>query len=95
VFDNLKVTADPSRAPERPASWYVVTDQGVVLAGPYDDRADARMAYDVVVAELRHDLMRARKSGQFIHERVAAVGVRWGRTVGAWGGFEAATPPST
>lgn len=82
------MTADPSRAPVQPAAWFVVTAQGVVLAGPYVDRETADAGYDGTVAGLRREMERSRRPEDEIGLRVAAVMVAFGRRAGAWGGFE-------
>jgi hypothetical protein len=88
------MTADPSRAPDRSPAWFVVTAQGVILAGPFDREETAGIAYDDVVTRLRHDLERSRQPVDFIVTQVAAVCVRHGLTVGAWNSFEPVDPPA-
>lgn len=70
-----------AQSPDRPPAWFVTTDQGVVLAGPFPDRTDAVTAYRDVVAGLRRDLT-GRQPGEYIAARVRAVRVAWGRTRG-------------
>lgn len=88
------MTADPSRAPSRSPAWFVVTAQGVILAGPFEREETAGAAYDDVVTRLCHDLERTRQPVDFIATQVAAVCVRYGTTVGAWNGFEPMDPPA-
>lgn len=88
------MTADPSRAPDRSPAWFVVTAQGVILAGPFEREETAGVAYDDVVTRLRHDLERTRQTVDFVATQVAAVCVRYGTTVGARNGFEALDPPA-
>lgn len=87
-----RVTADLSRFPERSPAWFVATDQGVVLAGPFDTVHRARAVRTEVVESLRRELMADRRPGAFIAERITAVEVRWGVLVGPWGQFETRTP---
>lgn len=84
------MTAGPDRSPRRPAAWYVATDQGVVLAGPFADWPRALLARARVVAQLRADLEREDRSPAFIAGRCAAVAPRWGVLIGAWQRFEPA-----
>jgi hypothetical protein len=65
----------------------VTTDQGVALAGPFADWPAALLARARVVAQMRADLERERRSAQFIAARCAVVAVRWGVLVGAWQRF--------
>ena len=88
------MTADPSRAPDRSQAWFVVTAQGVILAGPFECEETAGIAYDDVVTRLRHELERTRQPVDFVITQVAAVCVRYGLTVGAWNAFEAVDPPA-
>ncbi len=81
------MTADPSRSPERPPAWWVATDQGVVLAGPYDDWPVALVGHARTIARLRESLERDRRTELFIAERCAAVAPRWGALTGAWQHF--------
>jgi hypothetical protein len=84
------MTADPSLTSRREPGWYVVTDQGVVLSVRFGDEAAALHARELVVTELRRDLRRSGKPGQFIAQRVRAILVSHGVLVGAWNGFQAA-----
>jgi hypothetical protein len=81
------VTADPSRCPERPPAWFVVTDQGIRLAGPYDGRAEAERARAVVVESIRRSMMRERFPGAEIAARIRAVRVDRGVLLGPWQHF--------
>lgn len=83
------MTADPSRCPERPPAWYVATDQGVVLAGPFRDYPAAILGHARVAERLRAALMREQASAVFIAGRLLAVAPRWGVLVGAHQHFEA------
>jgi hypothetical protein len=60
------VTAGPDRHVDRPPAWFVTTDQGVILAGPYLTRAEAESARPGVVNHLKTELARAGRRGQFI-----------------------------
>lgn len=66
----------------------MATDQGVPLAGPFTDWPRALFARERVVAQLRADLERERRSADFVAARCAAVAVRWGVLVGAWQRFQ-------
>lgn len=87
------MTADPSRSPERPPAWWVATDQGVVLAGPYDDWPVALVGHARTIARLRDALEQDRRTASFIAERCAAVAPRWGELTGAWQHFRPVTRP--
>ncbi len=82
------MTAGPDRSPDRPAAWFVATDQGVVLAGPCADWPQALLARARVLARLREDLEREGRSSAFIASRCAVVAPRWGVLIGAWQRFE-------
>ncbi len=82
------MTADPSRTPKRPPSWWVATDQGVVLAGPYDDWPRALVGHARAVARIREALEREQRPPCFVAERCLAVAPRWGVLSGAWQHFE-------
>jgi hypothetical protein len=83
------MTADPSRFPDRPPTFYVVTDQGIALAGPYMTRQEAVEARTDVVERLRAAMMAERSSGAAIATRVRAVVVAYGVLVGPQQAFEA------
>lgn len=87
------MTADPSRAPDRPAAWHVVTAQGVILAGPFARRETAEVAYDDTVTAMRREMERTRRPEAEIVTQVAAVIVAYGSAAGAWGGFEKVEEP--
>jgi hypothetical protein len=81
------VTADSSRSPERPSAWWIATDQGVVLGGPYDDWPVALVGHARTIARLREVLEREQRPPGFIAERCLAVAPRWGVLTGAWQHF--------
>lgn len=64
-----------------------------MLAGPFRDASTARAARLAVVEELRAALMRERRPGRFVAERVQAVQVRFGVLVGPWQHFQPLPPP--
>lgn len=78
------MVADSSFSPTRPPAWYVATDQGVVLAGPFPEQATAWAARRTVLANLRADLMRDRRPGWFVAQQLRAVRVCFGTLVGPW-----------
>lgn len=81
------MTADPSRYPERPAAWYVVTDQGLRLEGPFDARSGATEAREHVVGRLAEQMRTQRYSAAEIAARLQAVVVAHGHLVGPWQHF--------
>jgi hypothetical protein len=82
------VTADPSQYPEhRAPSWYVHTDQGVVLAGPHPDEQTARAQGNRVAAEIHAGMRREGHPEPAIAERVRALRVSLGTTEPPHGGF--------
>jgi hypothetical protein len=87
------VVADSSFSPSGPPAWFVATDQGVVLAGPFADRAAAWAARGAVITKLRADLMRDRRPGWFVARRLRAVQVRFGVLTGPWQHLQSLSPP--
>lgn len=81
------MTADPSRYPERPAAWFVVTDQGLRLEGPFESLDGATKAREHVVARLAEQMRTQRYSAAEIAARVQAVVVAHGVLVGPWQHF--------
>jgi hypothetical protein len=88
------MTADPSRSPERPPAWWIATDQGVVLDGPYEDWPVALVGHARVIARLREALEREHRPPGFIAARCVAVAPRWGVLSGAWQHFRPASGPA-
>lgn len=84
------MTADPSRSPERPPAWWIATDQGVVLGGPYDDWPVALVGHARTIVRLREALERDQRPPCFIAECCRAVAPRWGVLTGAWQHFHPA-----
>jgi hypothetical protein len=82
------VTAGPDRQVDRPPAWFVTTEQGVILAGPYLTRAEAEWAHAEVVNHLETELARAGRPGRFIARRIAAVRVSFGLRSWPHGRFE-------
>lgn len=90
------MTADSSRYPDRPAAWFVVTDQGLRLAGPYATRSEALAGRWDAVERLRASMLAERFTAAQIDARDRAVVVAWGVLVGPWQQFEAIeSPPGT
>jgi hypothetical protein len=82
------VIADPSQYPElRSPSWYVHTDQGVLLAGPYPDEQTARAQGNRVAAQIRAGMRREGHREPATAERVQALGVSLGVTEPPHGAF--------
>lgn len=69
------------------AGWFVHTEHGVTLTERFDTREQAQTAYWGVVAELRREMVRNHRTRASIEERVSAVRVGYGVTVGEWAGF--------
>lgn len=85
------MTASPDQfsRPTAPA-WYVHTDQGVMLAGPFDTEAEARTAGNDAAARLRAGMRRDRQFTEAdVRARVAALRVGFGTTTYPHGGFVA------
>jgi hypothetical protein len=82
------VTAGPDRSRVSPPAWFVTTDQGIVLAGPFRTRAEATRARTDVVERLRSGMQRERFTGEQIAARVRAVLVGYGVLTGPWQRFE-------
>lgn len=81
------MTADPSRYPERPPAWYVITDQGLRLDGPFEARSAAAEARERVVRRLTEQMGAQRYSAAEIAARIQAVVVAHGQLVGPWQHF--------
>lgn len=89
------MTAGPHQFdPRRDPAWWVHTDQGVVLAGPFSCEAQARAGGNEVAAQLRAAMRRERYSERAITARVRAL--RIGFAVRTWphGGIAIASPPA-
>lgn len=82
------MTASPQQYAHREPMWWVATDQGVVLAGPFPDEITAREGGNAVAARLREAMRRERYSEVRIAERVRALRVNFGVRVHPHGGFE-------
>lgn len=82
------LTADQSRTPDHPPAWFVATDQGVVLAGPFPTYTAALVAHGRVVERLRASLNREQAAPAYIASRLRAVAPQWGVLVGAHQQFE-------
>lgn len=70
--------ASPEQYPWQREAWYVTTDQGVVLGGPYPDELAARAGGNVVAEELRASMRRERFPERQVAERVRALRVGFG-----------------
>lgn len=70
--------ASPQQYPHQVMHLYVVTDQGVVLGGPYDDEQTARAGGNQIAAELRASMRRERFSEAQVAERVRALRIGYG-----------------
>jgi hypothetical protein len=89
---NSSVVANPSLVPVRPAAWYVVTDQGVRLAGPHPTREQATAALTRVVENLRTGMLREQFPGEQIAARIRAVRVAHGVLTGPHQQFRPSHP---
>jgi hypothetical protein len=92
VCSTAVVTAGPGQYSAAESAWWVITDQWVILAGPFARRAAADRAVDEVVECLLAGLVRERRSTAFITARVCAVRVAHGRRAWPHGHFEAPGP---
>lgn len=72
------------------AAWWVHTDQGVVLAGPFPDEAAARAAGNEVAGRLRASMRQERYAERVIGQRVAALRVGRGTRQWPYGWFDPA-----
>ncbi len=82
------MTAGPHQFDRRDPAWFVHTDQGVVLAGPFADEASARVGGNQVAANLRAAMRRERYTERQVAERVVALRVSLGTRHWPCGWFE-------
>jgi hypothetical protein len=87
------VTADRSQYAEpRPPAWYVHTDQGVLLAGPYPDEQTARAHGNRLPTQIRAGMRREGHTEPAIAERAQALRVSLGTTEPPHGEFRVRRP---
>lgn len=89
------MTAGPHQFVYREPAWWVHTDQGVVLDGPYRDESAARAGGNDVAARLRAAMRRERYSERQVADRVRALRVSFGTRHWPCGWFEPYEPPGT